>query len=114
MHSGLWKQLTTDTSRLSQLLSQGAFTVNIEVIAHKPPVTDETESPPFFPACQYLMSIVADLGINNAFFVVLPEPLDTAGTFMSISHVISPGTLDAASHIMPVPISHSLQCKQLE
>jgi len=111
---GLWKQLTTDTSRLSQLLAQGAFTVDIEVIAHKPPVTDKAESSPLFPACQYLMSIVTDLGVNDAFFVVLPKSLDTAGTFVFISHVISPGTLDAPSHIMPVPIAHGLQCKQLE
>ena len=41
-----------------------------------------------------------------------PEPLDPYCTLCSVSQVVSPCTLNANSHIMPVFVAHCLQGEQ--
>lgn len=59
------------------------------------------------------MAVVTELRIGETFFIIPPEPLNTTGTLVFVSHVVPPSTLNAASHVMPISISHGFQSKKL-
>lgn len=59
------------------------------------------------------MPIVSNLGEHEALLVVLPEPLDTPGTLVLVTHIVSEGPLDTTSHVMPVTISHRFESEEL-
>ena len=59
------------------------------------------------------MSIVTNLGIDDAFFVVLPKPLDSSGTLLLVPHIITEGPLNASCHIVPILVTHGFQCEKL-
>ena len=101
------------TSRC-KIFTQVTFSINIKIIAHKPPVAKKTEAPSFFPAREYVVPILSYFRVNDGFFVVPPKPLDSACAFVFISHVVSESTLNASSHIMPVPIPHCFKGKKLQ
>ena len=59
------------------------------------------------------MPIVTNLGIDNAFFVVLPKPLDASGALMFVPNVIAEGSLNATCHIVPIFVTHGFQSEKL-
>jgi hypothetical protein len=113
-NNGEMKALTSNIASRRQVFSKSTFPVNIEIITHKTAITEQAEASSLFSASENLMTIVANLGVRKCFFIVFPEPLDTPGTLVLVSHVIAPGTLNSRCHIMPVPITHCFQCKKLQ
>lgn len=57
------------------------------------------------------MTIVPDLRVFNSFLVILPEALNTPGTFMLISHIVAESPLNTSCHIVPIAISHGFKRK---
>ena len=110
---GLKNGLTSNTAGFSQSFAKGASAVDIEIITHKTTIANKTEPPTLFATSKYLMTIISHLGIDNAFFVILPKSLDTTSTFIFVSHVVPESSLDASGHVMPITISHSLKSKEL-
>ena len=103
----------TGTHSGLQLFTQSTLAVDVEVVAHEPPISEQTEPPSLLAAGEDLMSIVANLGVLDALFVVLPEPLNASCAFVPIPQIVTPCALNSSSHIVPVAISHSLQCEEL-
>lgn len=80
----------------------------------EPAITKEAEPPSFLSSAKNLMSMIADLCIDEAFFVVLPEPLYAPCAFMFITHIIPVRALDTPGHVVPILIPHSLKSKKLQ
>ena len=104
---------TSKAASLDELLAQSALPVDVEVVAHEAAVTEQTETSPLLPAGENLVAVVPDLGILDALLVVLPEPLYTTSALVLVPHVVTPCTLDATSHVVPVTIAHRLQGEEL-
>ena len=60
------------------------------------------------------MAVIPGFGVFDILLVGLPEPLDAPSALVLVPHVVTPGTLNTTGHIVPVPISHSLQRKELK
>lgn len=108
------KGLLTNSGNVLQLLTKGIPEIRAEVVAHESPVPKQTKPSPFFPATQQLVAIISDFGVLDIFLVGSPEPLNTPGALVFVPHIITPRALNTSGHIMPVPVSHRLQCKELE
>ena len=107
------KSLTSNPADLVQLLTQRVLPIDIEIVSHESSVAEQTESSSFLPAGENLVSIVPNLRVFDAFFVILPETLNTTSTFVLISHIIAESTLNTSRHIVPIAIPHGLKCKEL-
>lgn len=59
------------------------------------------------------MTIISDFGVFNIFLVGLPESLNAPSALVLVPHIVAPCTLNTSGHVVPVPISHRLQCKEL-
>lgn len=60
------------------------------------------------------MAVISDFRVLDVLLVGLPESLNSSGALVLVSHIVSPGALNAGGHIVPIPISHRLQCKELK
>lgn len=60
------------------------------------------------------MPVISNLGVLEALLVVLPEALYTSGAFVLVSHVVTPCALYTCGHVVPIPVSHGLQGKELQ
>lgn len=105
--------LTNPTDAL-QFLAKRVLGICSEVVAHESPVAKQTEPSSFFPSAQRLVTEVSNFGVLDILLVGLPESLNTPGALVLVAHVVTPGTLNTSGHIVPIPISHRLQCKELK
>ena len=60
------------------------------------------------------MAIIPSFGVLDVLLVGLPKSLNPPGALVLVPHIVSPGALNTSSHIVPVSISHRLQCKELK
>lgn len=107
------QKLTSKVTYIPQFRTESIFTIDVEIIAHESSITKETEASAFFPPCQDLVPIFSDFSVLDALLIVSPETLDALGALVLVSPVIPPSSLDASSHVMPVPVAHRFQCKKL-
>ena len=103
----------TDRGGRSKFRTKCTLAIDVKVITHETPRAQQTESAPLLPSGKDLVSILSNFGIFKTLFVVLPEPLNASCAFVPIPQIVTPCTLDSSSHIVPVAISHSLQCEEL-
>lgn len=85
----------------------------IQIIASKLAHAEQRESSALLAIIQDLVAILSHLQISNIVLVLSPETLDLAGTFMFVSHVCTPGTLNTSGHVVPVFVAKILQGKDL-
>ena len=97
-----------------QFFSERAFTVEVKVISHKSSIAEQTKPSALFAPRKNLMPVVANLRVSNTLFIVFPESLNSTSTLMFVPHVVPESTLDACSHIVPVPITHSFKGEKLK
>ena len=60
------------------------------------------------------MAIISNFGVLNVLLIRLPESLNTPSALVFVPHIVTPGTLNTSGHIVPIPIPHRLQCKELK
>lgn len=98
----------TNTRDALQFLAKWVLVICAKIVAHEPPVAKQTEPPPFFPSPQQLVTIISDPSVLNVLLVGLPESLNAPGALVLVPHIITPGTLNTSSHIVPISIAHRL------
>ena len=96
----------------AQHASLGRGAIHIEIVAHKATHTDQAEAAALFATRQQLVAVVAHLEELVSFATSAPCTLDAPRTFLAAPQVRTPRALNAHRHIVPVPITHRLQCKE--
>jgi hypothetical protein len=105
---------TSDAACFSNSLSQRVLGGDVEVVAHETAIAQQAKPSTLLPPGEQLMTVISLLGVFDSFFIVSPEALDASCAFDSVPLIITPSPLNTSGHIVPVPIPHRFERKELE
>jgi hypothetical protein len=103
-------------TRLAEHAAEGAAVRaggDAEIVAQEAASADEGEAAALLAGGEEGVSVLAHLGVGEGGVVVPPEALDAGRARVLVTPVVAPGALDAAGHVVPVPVPHRLEREEL-